>query len=104
MAHYAKIVDGIVTQVIVAEAEFFDTFVDTTPGEWLQTSFNGSIRKQFAGTGYSYDKTNDEFVESQPYASWTLNASNDWQPPTAYPSDGKRYDWNEDTTNWVEIE
>ena len=103
MAHYAKIVDGIVTQVIVAEAEFFDTFVDDTPGEWLQTSFNGSIRKQFAGVGYSYDKANDEFVESQPYNSWTLDASNDWQPPTAYPDDGKVYEWNEDTTNWTEI-
>ena len=103
MAHYAKIVDGIVTQVIVAEAEFFDTFVDDTPGEWLQTSFNGSIRKQFAGIGCSYDKENDEFVESQPYASWTLDASNDWQPPTAMPDDGNRYDWDEDTTSWKEI-
>ena len=103
MAHYAKIVDGIVTQVIVAEAEFFDTFVDNTPGEWLQSSFNGSIRKQFAGVGFSYDKTNDEFVQCQPYASWTLDASNDWQPPTAYPDDGKRYKWDEDTTNWVEV-
>ena len=50
-----------------------------------------------------YDKTNDKFVQSQPYASWTLDASNDWQPPTAYPDDGKRYEWNEDTTNWVEV-
>lgn len=100
MAHYAKVIDGLVTQVIVAETEFFDTFVDNTAGEWIQTSYNGSIRKQFAGVGFSYDKTNNEFVQSQPYASWTLDASNDWQPPTAYPDDGKRYKWNEDNTSW----
>lgn len=104
MAHYAKVVDGIVTQVIVAEAEFFDTFVDNVPGEWIQTSYSGAIRKQFAGEGYSYDRENDEFVESQPWASWTLDDNNDWQPPVAYPDDGQIYDWDEATTNWTERE
>ena len=100
MAHYAKVVDGTVTQVIVAEAEFFDAFVDDSAGEWIQTSFNGNIRKQFAGIGCTYDKVNDEFVESQPFNSWTLDSNNDWQPPTAYPDDGKKYYWNESTTSW----
>jgi len=103
MAHYAKVNNRIVEQVIVADTEFFDTFVDSTPGEWIQTSFNGSIRKQFAGVGYSYDKANDEFVESQPYNSWTLDVSNDWQPPITYPVDGKKYEWDESATNWVEV-
>jgi hypothetical protein len=103
MAHYAKINNGIVEQVIVAEASFFDTFVDNTPGEWIQTSFTGSIRKQFAGVGYTYDKAKDIFIEAQPHASWTLNATNDWQAPVAYPDDGKVYNWDESSTNWVEV-
>ena len=101
MAHYAKINNGIVEQVIVAEASFFDTFVDNTPGEWVQTSFTGSIRKQFAGVGYTYDKAKDIFIEEQPYASWTLNATNDWEAPVAYPDDGETYTWDESTTDWI---
>ena len=102
MAHYAKVVDGKVKQVIVAEADFFNSFVDNSPGEWIQTSFNGNIRKQFAGVDYTYDKVNDEFVEPQPFNSWTLDSNNDWQPPTAYPDDGKKYNWDESTTSWKE--
>ena len=103
MAHYAKINNGIVEQVIVADVSFFDTFVDNTPGEWIQTSITGSIRKQFAGVGYTYDKAKDIFIEEQPYTSWTLNATNDWQAPVAYPDDGKKYNWDESSTNWVEV-
>ncbi len=104
MAHYAKVENNIVTQVIVAEAEFFDTFIDSSPGEWIQTSYSGSIRKNYAGVGYTYDVTRDAFYAPQPYPSWTLVEDTClWSAPTAMPDDGKMYNWNEDTTNWVEV-
>ena len=114
MAHYAKIENSIVTQVIVAEAEFFDTFVDSSPGEWLQTSYNTQggvhtdggtpLRKNYAGVGFTYDATRDAFIPPKPYPSWTLNDTTClWEAPTAMPDDGKMYTWNEDTTNWTEI-
>jgi len=104
MAHYAKVSNTLVTQVIVAEAEFFDTFVDSSPGEWVQTFYSGPIRKNYAGIGFTYDATRDAFIAPQPYPSWTLNESTcKWAAPTAYPDDGNRYIWNEDTTAWVEI-
>lgn len=114
MAHYAKVVDGIVTKVIVAEAEFFDTFIDDSAGEWIQTSYNTHggehrlggtpLRKNFAGIGFTYDKNKDAFIPPQPFASWTLNETTcQWEAPVAYPEDGKRYIWNEDTTNWTEV-
>ena len=104
MAHYAKVVNNLVTQVIVAEAEFFDTFVDDTPGEWIQTSYTGSIRKNFAGVGDTYDETRDAFISPKPYASWTLVEDTcQWTAPVIYPDDGRIYNWNEDTTNWVEV-
>jgi hypothetical protein len=113
MSHYAKVLNGIVTQVIVAEAEFFKTFVDSSPGTWIQTSYNtrGNVhanggtplRGNYAGIGSVYDRTNDVFYSSQPYPSWTLNTSTWlWNPPIAYPSDGNVYDWNETTKSWVE--
>ena len=115
MAHFAKVVDGKVTQVIVAEKEFFDTFVDSSPGEWIQTSYNTHggvhknggtpLRKNYAGIGYSYDRTKDAFIPPQPYASWTLNDSTClWNAPVAMPTDGKAYKWDEATTAWVEAE
>ena len=114
MSHFAKVCDGIVTQVIVAEAEFFQTFVDSSPGEWIQTSYNthggvhglGStpLRKNYAGIGYTYDRVRDAFIPPQPYASWTLNEDTRlWDAPVAYPDDGKQYTWDEATTNWVEV-
>lgn len=104
MAHYAKVTDSLVTRVIVAEAEFFDTFVDDTPGEWIQTSYSGSIRKNYAGIGYTYDKTRDAFIPPKPYPSWTLVEDTcQWKAPSAMPDDGKRYEWDEDTTSWKEI-
>ena len=113
MAHYAKVTDGKVTQVIVAEADFFDTFVDSSPGEWIQTSYNTHggqhtlggtpLRKNYAGIGYSYDRTKDAFIPPQPYASWTLNEQTClWESPTPYPTDDKLYHWDEATTSWVE--
>ena len=114
MAHYAKVNNGIVEQVIVAELEFFNTFVDSSPGAWVQTSYNTfggvhlngetPLRKNYAGIGYTYDITKDAFIPPKPYASWTLvEATCQWQAPIAYPDDGKEYNWDESSTNWVEV-
>ena len=104
MSHFAKINgSNAVTEVIVAEQDFINSGVVGDSFLWIQTSYNNSFRKKFAGVGDTYDKTKDAFITPQPYPSWTLDASNDWQPPTAYPDDGKKYNWNEDTTNWTEI-
>ena len=101
MAHFAKIESGVVTEVIVAE----QAHVDTLSGTWVQTSYNGSIRKNYAGIGYTYDSSKDAFIAPKPYASWTLNNTTcKWEPPVAFPTDGKIYEWDEDTTNWTEIE
>jgi len=113
MAHYAKVSDGVVTQVIVAEKEFFDTFVDEAPGEWVQTSYNtrggvhlnGGIplRKNFAGVDFIYDVDKDAFIPPQNFISWTLNEDTYlWEAPVAYPTDDKMYDWDEDTVSWIE--
>lgn len=113
MSHFAKVLDGKVLQVIVAEKEFFDTFVDSTPGEWIQTSYNTygnqhpenrPLRGNYAGIGFTYDKENDVFYAPQPYASWVLNKDTWlWEAPIAYPTDGKLYRWDEETTSWVEV-
>ena len=128
MAHYAKVLDGKVINVIVAEADFFNTFIDDTAGTWIQTSYNTrggvhyepnshtpssdqskALRKNYAGIGFTYDKVKDAFYEPQPYASWTLNSTTYyWEPPVTYPSDGKIYDWDEslyqsdNTKGWVD--
>ena len=73
------------------------------PGTWVQTSYNGSIRKQYAGKGYRYDADADVFVAPQPFPSWKLDANHDWQPPVPYPTDGGMYVWDEETLSWVEI-
>ena len=115
MAHYAKIENNIVTQIIVAEQEFFDTFIDTSPGEWIQTSYNTHggvhsldgtpLRKNYAGIGFSYDRTLDAFIPPKPYPSWILNKETClWNAPVEYPEDGKMYRWNEETVNWIEVE
>ena len=116
MAHFAKINNGIVQQVIVAEPEFFDTFVDSSPGEWIQTSYNTyggvhklggtPLRKNFAGVGYTYDSTRDAFYAPQPYPSWTLNETTClWECPVAYPDEDMTnlYNWNEETQIWDEV-
>ncbi len=101
MTHFAKVQDGIVTQVIVAEPEFFDTFVDSSAGEWIQTSYTGSIRKNYAGIGFTYDKDRDAFIPPKPYASWILDeASCLWEAPVPMPEDGNAYEWNEETQSW----
>jgi hypothetical protein len=113
MSHFAKVTDGKVTQVIVAEKEFFDTFVDSSPGTWLQTSYNTHgnqhpegrpLRGNYAGIGYTYDATNDVFYAPQPYPSWILNNTTWlWESPVDMPTDGKKYKWNESITNWEEV-
>ena len=114
MGHFAKVTDGKVTQVIVAEPEFFTTFVDTSPGEWIQTSYNTKggvhllggtpLRKNYAGIGYTYDRTRDAFIPPQPFPSWALNETTClWDAPTPYPNDGKVYRWDEAATSWVEV-
>ena len=120
MSHFAKVLDGKVVQVIVAGPEFFDTFVDTSPGQWLQTSYNTrggvhygqdgqpdggiALRGNYAGIGYTYDAANDVFYAPQPYPSWVLNKTTwVWEPPVPYPTDGKVYNWDEATKNWVEV-
>lgn len=111
MSHYAKVLDGRVVKVIVAEANFFTTFRDTSPGEWIQTSYNTHngqhtqggtpLRGNYAGIGYTYDHTHDVFYPAQPYSSWVLNTTNwTWEPPVAMPTDGKLYTWNEITKTW----
>ena len=111
MAHFAKVVNGIVEQVIVAEQEFINNFVDSSPGEWIQTSYNTfagehklggtPLRKNYAGIGDTYDKTRDAFYAPQPYNSWTLNETSCiWEAPVTYPTDGEDYTWNETTQAW----
>jgi hypothetical protein len=70
-------------------------------GTWKQTSYNGNIRKNYAGGGFTYRADIDAFVPPQPYPSWTLDANAIWQPPVAMPTDGGMYSWNEETTSWV---
>jgi hypothetical protein len=101
MSHFVKLENSIVTRVIVAEPEFFDTFVDTSPGEWIKTSYTGSIRKNYAGIGYTYDKVRDAFIPPKTYPSWTLNEDTClWESPTPMPDDDQKYTWNEETTTW----
>ncbi len=111
MAHYAKVRDNIVVKVIVAEADFFDTFIDESAGSWIQTSYNTiagthllggtPLRKNYAAVGYTYDSIRDAFIAPQPYPSWTLNEDTCcWAAPIDYPDDGNVYDWNEETTSW----
>jgi hypothetical protein len=120
MSHFAKVLDGRVINVIVAEHEFFDTFVDSSPGTWLQTSYNTrggvhygadgqpdggvALRGNYAGIGYIYDATNDMFYAPQPYPSWILNQTTwYWEPPVAYPDDGEAYNWDELVRAWSKI-
>jgi len=127
MAHWSKVLNGEVVRCIVAEADFFDTFVDDSPGEWIKTSYNmwGGVhynpetgepsedqsiitgdeareRKNYGSRGMKYDATADAFYFPKPHDSWTLNTTTYlWEPPTPYPTDGELYVWDEETTSWV---
>ena len=122
MAHYAKVNNGVVEKVIVADAEFFDTFVDSTPGQWIQCSYNTrggvyytpntndvgpdqskALRYNYPGSGWKYNPEADAFYPPQAYPSWTLNTTTYlWEPPTPRPEG--RYEWNESTLSWVQQE
>ena len=115
MAHFAKVLDEKVINVIVAEPEFFNTFIDSTPGDWIQTSYNTKggvhlnggtpLRKNFAMIGGTYNKALDAFIPPKLFASWVLNETTCfWEAPTPMPTDDKEYEWNESTTSWVEVE
>ena len=105
MSHFAKIdSNNIVTEVIVAEQDFINSGAVGDSFLWVQTSYNGNFRKNYAGKGMTYDKTRDAFIPPKPYASWTLvEATCQWEAPVAYPDDGKVYNWDESSTNWVEV-
>jgi len=118
MAHFAQLnEENLVTQVIVVanqdtadqdgvenEAIGIEFCTNLLGGRWKQTSYNGNIRKNYAGIGYKYDETLDAFIPPQPFASWTLNNETaQWEAPTPYPTDDKRYTWDEATTAWVEV-
>lgn len=117
MAHFAKIENGIVTQVIVVGNEDTASADGTEKeyigaafcerlfgGDWKQTSYNGNIRKNYAGVGYTYDENRNAFIPPQPFPSWTLvEATCQWTAPVAMPTDGKLYSWDEATLAWIEI-
>ena len=97
MSHFAKIENNVVTQVIVAEQDF----VDTQEGQWVQTSYNARIRKNFAGIGFTYDFQRDAFIPPQPYPSWTLVEDTcQWEAPIQMPTDGY-YKWDEASQTWI---
>ena len=111
MSHFAKVENGIVTEVIVAEQDVIDSGLFGTG--WVQTSYNTHggkhpegrpLRKNYAGVGYTYDVARDAFISPQPYASWVLNETTClWESPTPEPTDDKRYAWNEEQLAWIEL-
>jgi hypothetical protein len=120
MAHFAKVEHGVVTQVIVIDQETLNTGHWGDPAAWIQTSYNTrggvhygvdnqpdggvALRGNYAGVGYTYDAEHDVFYPPKPYPSWTISEPTwAWTAPTAMPTDGKSYTWNEETTSWDEI-
>ena len=120
MSYFAKVLNGTVLEVISAEADFFKTFVDTSPGAWIQTSYNTlggihygpngkadggiALRGNYAGIGYVYDEINDVFYPPQPYPSWTISAPDwTWTSPVPRPTEGGPYIWDESILNWVPL-
>ena len=117
MAHYAKInSEGIVQQVVVMDNDLESKEgqkgcigwlqANISLGTWIKTSYNGNIRKQLAGIGYTYDSVKDKFINPSPFPSWVLDDNDDWTAPIPVPNDvkdGKQYEWHEATKKWVEI-
>ena len=114
MAHFARLENNKVVQVIVvsnqdildengqeSEQKGIDFCSNLLGGTWKQTSYNGKIRKNYAGFDYTYDETLDAFIPPKPFASWILDEEVcQWKAPVDYPTDGEMYLWNEDTTSW----
>ena len=113
MAHFAKVENGIVTQVIVVEQDVIDTGIFGDPSLWFQTSYNTyagqhpdgkPFRKNYAGIGYIYDVERDAFIPPKLFESWVLNEETCiWDPPIPYPTDNKSYRWDEQTLSWEEV-
>lgn len=118
MAHFAELDDDnkVLRIVVISNEDILDENGNESEflgkdlckklfngGKWIQTSFNGAFRKQYAGVGGSYDKDNDLFIAPKPFDSWILDENFDWSAPIEYPSDGKNYYWDEDQVNWVEV-
>jgi hypothetical protein len=105
MSHFAEIdKNNIVVRVIVAEKNFINTGFVGDEFNWVQTSYNNNFRKNYAGIGYSYDKSRDAFIPPQPYPSWLLDEDTClWDSPIPRPDDDKHYKWNETTTSWDEV-
>ena len=114
MSHFAKVENGIVVQVIVAEEDFIATGALGDPANFVQTSYNTHggkhpedrpLRKNYAGVGYAYDEQRDAFIPPQPFASWLLNEDTClWDAPVAMPTDDKKYAWDEESVSWKEVE
>lgn len=119
MAHFAKVINNKVTQVIVAEQDVIDSGIYGDPGFFIQTSYNTrggvhygpdgnpdggvALRGNYAGIGYIYDNVNDVFYPPKPYTSWVLNTTTwTWEAPIPMPNDGKAYLWDETTKSWTE--
>jgi hypothetical protein len=110
MSHFTKVIDGIVTEVLVIEQDVIDTGLFGVPSLFVQTSYNTQggqhpegrpLRKNYAGIGYTYDATRDAFIPPQPYPSWILNEDTClWESPVPYPSDGEIYIWEEALQEW----
>lgn len=123
MAHFAKVINKLVEQVIVAEQEIIDAGIVGDPSLWIKTSYNTrngiyyepnsnipaqdqskALRKNYAGMNFTYDSERDAFIPPKPFESWILNENTcNWDSPTSYPNDGKHYTWNEETLTWIEI-
>ena len=111
MAHFAELdADNIVVRVLVVPNEQENRGHDYLAtdlglgGTWVQTSYNATIRKNYAGIGYTFDSERDAFIPPKPFASWTLNEDTcNWEAPVAYPTDGNMYSWDEATTSWTEV-
>jgi len=117
MAHFAKLENNVVKQVIVvSNQDILDEKGQESEevgiafcsnllgGTWKQTSYNGKIRKNYAGVGYTYDEGRDAFIPAKPFASWLLDEGTaQWKAPVAMPTDDKRYTWNEETKSWDEV-
>lgn len=119
MAHFAELDENniVLRVIVVGNADTADAdgneseaigqqfCADLLGGTWVQASWSGSLRSNFAAVGYTYDAALDAFTAPQPYPSWSLDANHVWQAPVAYPYDNETgYYWDEDTTSWVEVE
>jgi hypothetical protein len=111
MAHYAFLDENNVVTEVIPGVDETQVIEGLTPEEWygnfrnqvcVRTSYNNSIRKQYAGVGFTYDETADVFISPQPFPSWSLDENYDWQAPIDYPADGKHYSWDEANQVWVE--